>query len=234
MGSADARTIASHDPKTSMCATPTFVTTTTSGRAIAHRSATSPSRRAPSSATTTCTSGGAPRSVIGVPISLLNDHGLACVRNRRAVTAAVMSFVEVLPFAPVMPTTTASIPARSSPASAKQRVAGRAHLDRRPVHPRAATHERRDGATFERRRDERMPVPARAVERDEQRARLDQTGVGRDGPHRHVLRRRGPPRRRRDAGERPRLHARPAPSATSSSRATTRSSNATRRSPISW
>ena len=51
-----------------------------SGCAISQSSATSPLRRAPSSATTTSVAGGAPRSVIGRPISLLNEAGLAWVR----------------------------------------------------------------------------------------------------------------------------------------------------------
>ena len=42
-GSAPAATIASHEPNTPMCATPMFVTTTTSGRATSHSRATSPS-----------------------------------------------------------------------------------------------------------------------------------------------------------------------------------------------
>ncbi len=56
IGSADASTIRSHEPKTSRCATPTFVTIAMSGRAIPHRIATSPTRRAPISATTTSVS----------------------------------------------------------------------------------------------------------------------------------------------------------------------------------
>ena len=116
IGSADASTIDAHDPKTSMWATPTFVTTTMSGRAIPDRSFTSPSRRAPISATRTSESGGAPSKVIGSPISLLNEPGLACTRNRVCATARARSFVDVLPFAPVTPTTVAVIEVRSSAA----------------------------------------------------------------------------------------------------------------------
>ena len=123
-GSAEASTIASHDPKISRCATPTFVTTTMSGRAISHSNVTSPLRRAPISATTTSASAAAPSSVTGRPTSLLNDSGLAWVRNRVAHTAAAMSLVEVLPLAPVMPTTRADIVRRSSAASCRNASPG--------------------------------------------------------------------------------------------------------------
>ena len=62
-------------------------------------------------------SGGAPSSVRGSPISLLNDPGLEWTRKRDRATASVRSLVEVFPFAPVIPTTVASIAARSSAAS---------------------------------------------------------------------------------------------------------------------
>ena len=125
-GSAEAATITSHEPKISICATPTFVTTTTSGRATGIKTATSPARRAPSSATITSASGGAPRSVSGRPISLLNDPGLACTRNRVDTTAAVMSFVDVFPFAPVIATTAPSNRRRSSVARRNSASAGEA------------------------------------------------------------------------------------------------------------
>ena len=83
-----------------MCATPTFVTTTTSGRAIPDRSFTSPRRRAPISATRTCVSGGAPSSVRGSPISLLNDPGLAWTRKRDRATASVEVLGGGLPVRP--------------------------------------------------------------------------------------------------------------------------------------
>ena len=118
-GSAEASTMAGHDPKTSMCATPTFVTTTASGWATRHNSAWSPRRRAPISASTTSTPSGAPSSVMGSPISLLNDPGLAWVRNPVDRMEAARSFVEVFPFAPVIPITVASrMRARSSAANA--------------------------------------------------------------------------------------------------------------------
>ena len=116
-GSADASTIEAHDPKTSMCATPTLVTTTTSGRAIPERSLTSPSRRAPISAMTTSVSAAAPSRVSGSPTSLLNDPGLAWTRKRVLTTASARSFVEVFPFEPVIPTTVAPVVARSSAAN---------------------------------------------------------------------------------------------------------------------
>jgi hypothetical protein len=84
-----------------------LVTTTASGRAMSQSSITSPARRAPISATITSVVGVAPNSVIGNPISLLKDAGLAHVRNRVASTAVARSFVEVLPLAPVMPITNA-------------------------------------------------------------------------------------------------------------------------------
>jgi hypothetical protein len=113
-GSAEASTIEAHDPKTSMWATPTFVTTIVSGRAIPDSSFTSPTRRAPISATSTSVSGDAPSNVSGRPISLLNDPGLAWTRKRVRATACARSFVDVLPFAPVIPTTVAIIDPRSS------------------------------------------------------------------------------------------------------------------------
>ena len=116
-GSADASTMRSHEPNTSRCATPTFVTMAMSGRAIAHRIATSPTCRAPISATTTCVSGGAPSRVIGRPTSLFSDSRLAWVRNLVARTAPAMSFVDVFPLAPVTAITLASIRDRSSRAS---------------------------------------------------------------------------------------------------------------------
>ena len=116
-GSADASTMRSHEPKTSRWATPTFVTMTMSGRAIPQRIATSPTRRAPISATTTWVSAGAPSRVIGRPTSLFNDSRLAWVRNLVARTAPAMSFVDVFPFAPVTAITFASIRDRSSRAS---------------------------------------------------------------------------------------------------------------------
>ena len=47
---------------------------------------------------------------------MLNEPGLACTRKRVCATACARSFVEVLPFAPVMPTTVAVIEVRSSAA----------------------------------------------------------------------------------------------------------------------
>ena len=119
MGSADASTIADHEPNTSICATPTFVTTTIDGAAIGINRATSPRCRAPSSAITISVSGGAPSNVIGTPTSLLNEDGLAWVRYLVAHTAAAMSLVEVLPFAPVIATTVPSKPRRSSAARSR-------------------------------------------------------------------------------------------------------------------
>ena len=68
-------------------------------------------------------SGGAPRRVSGSPISLLNEPGLAWTRNRVFATAFARSLVDVFPFAPVIPMTVASIPARSSAAS-RNRASG--------------------------------------------------------------------------------------------------------------
>jgi hypothetical protein len=59
---------------------------------------------------------GAPRRVSGKPISLLNDPGLAWTRKRVRATASARSFVDVLPFAPVIPTTVAANDPRSSAA----------------------------------------------------------------------------------------------------------------------
>ena len=65
----------------------------------------SPSLRAPISTTTYAAPAGAPSSVSGTPISLLNDRSLACVVPLQDSTAATRSLVEVFPTLPVIPTT---------------------------------------------------------------------------------------------------------------------------------
>ena len=79
--------------------------------------------------------------------------GTAC-----ASTAAVRSFVEVLPFAPVIATTVASdAPRRSSRGELQQRVAGRSHEHGRPATSQPVAHERRRRADRERLRRRTVP-----------------------------------------------------------------------------
>ena len=177
-GSAEASTIASHDPKISRCATPTFVTTTMSGRAISHSNVTSPLRRAPISATTTSASAAAPSSVTGRPTSLLNDSGLAWVRNRLAHTAAAMSLVEVLPLAPVMPTTRADIVRRSSAASCRNASPGERTNTAGPGARETVAEQRSRRPVVERLRHEQTAVGVLAGQRHEQRARPRGARVG--------------------------------------------------------
>ncbi len=139
------------------------------------RSFTSPRRRAPISATRTCVSGGAPRRVSGSPISLLNEPGLAWTRNRVVATASARSLVDVFPFAPVIPTTVAPIPSRSSAASRNSasgveltRTSGKDPISgspRRSVGDHRGHRPRRDRGT-----DESVTVRPFARQRHEQSA----------------------------------------------------------------
>lgn len=105
------------DPNSSKWATPTLVTTPTSGRAIRARAAMCPIPRAPISVTMTSCSAVAPRSVSGRPISSLNDPGAECTFILVASTARTTSFVDVLPVEPVIATTARSDSPRSREAS---------------------------------------------------------------------------------------------------------------------
>ena len=125
------------DPRGARRATsPMFVTTPMSGRAIAHSAAMSPGCRAPSSSDHASVSSGAPKSVIGRPISALKFPGVAWTRNAVRSAAAVRSFVLVLPVEPVMPTTRA----RPRAASRAHRPSARERRERirSPARPRTA------------------------------------------------------------------------------------------------
>ena len=114
-----ADTTAPSDPNSLVCDSPTVVTTPMVGRATRHSSAMWPGPREPISTTSTSASSGADSKVIGTPISLLNDRMLAHTRRSRPSTAAIRSFVVVLPTDPVTPTTgTAPSRPRASRASA--------------------------------------------------------------------------------------------------------------------
>src|SRR6476659_8173019 len=76
-----------------------------SGRAIEQRSAIWPKPRMASSRMQTSVSGSSRQSVSGTPISLLKLASAATVRAADAHNAARMSFVDVLPLEPVLPTT---------------------------------------------------------------------------------------------------------------------------------
>ncbi len=179
-------------------------------------------------------------SVSGTPASLLYDPGLACTANSGASAAAVRSLVPVLPAEPVMPTTMTS-PSAARATRPRSASAANASRPAPPRRARGATCSRDVGdqrdlrAARERVGDEVVAV-ALGDERDEARAGLDDARVDRE-------------RRRAGAG-RPcgqgaardgrqlgggQLH----PSAPSSSRATTRSSNGSVRPsakvwPVSW
>ena len=107
-----ARATSCSEPSRPRWAAPTLVTTPTWGRAISHRKAISPSPRIAISSTQTFSNPLDSSTVSGSPTSVLR---LPAVRNtspepagpvaRTSSAAAVSSFVVVLPFEPVMPTT---------------------------------------------------------------------------------------------------------------------------------
>ena len=158
-----------------------LVTTPIVGRAIAHNAAMSPGSRAPISSTSASVSRGAPRSVIGTPISALKFPGVAWTRNVVRSAAAVRSFVLVLPVEPVMPTTRASgscaraqrpMAASASSASVTWITAPRVA----PAGDDRLRDERDRRAGRERVLDEIVAV-ARGVERDEARSGLERSRV---------------------------------------------------------
>ena len=87
------------------------------GRAMRHSSAIWPGPREPISTTIASVPAGADSSVIGTPISLLNDRVLDHTRRSRPSTAASRSLVVVLPTDPVTPTT-GTVPSRARPVRA--------------------------------------------------------------------------------------------------------------------
>ena len=98
------------------------------GLATSHSRRMCPGPLLPISHTPASVAPSAARIVRGSPTSLLNEASLATTRNRSASTAAVRSFVHVLPVDPVMPTTYAesadrSPRARSSSAAPGSRTA---------------------------------------------------------------------------------------------------------------
>ena len=109
-------------PSSSRCTGPTLVTTPMSGRATAQSAAIWPRPRIPISATTTSVSGSIRASVSGRPISLLWPPSAATVLACGPQSAARMSFVEVLPVEPVMPTTRAVLRARTAAADRRERA----------------------------------------------------------------------------------------------------------------
>ena len=111
-------------PSSSRCTGPMLVTMPTSGRAMAHSSAIWPMPRMPISQTTTSVSGSMRVRVSGRPISLLCPPSAATVRACGRQSAARMSFVEVLPVEPVIPTTRAELWARTALPSAARATKG--------------------------------------------------------------------------------------------------------------
>ena len=101
-------------PRSSRCTGPMLVITPMSGLAIAHSSAIWPIPRMPISQTTTSVSGSIRVSVSGRPISLLCPPSAATVFACGRHIAARMSFVDVLPVEPVMPTTRAELRPRTA------------------------------------------------------------------------------------------------------------------------
>ena len=166
----------------------------------------------------------APRSVTGRPTSLLNDSRLAWVRNLVASTAAVMSFVDVLPLAPVTATTFASMRDRSSRAS----IISASPVDRTDTAGPSTSSPSRTStpaAPFANASGTNRPPSVRSPgSATNNAAGRDVTGVDRDGRHLDVLPEEQPLDRAGHVRHPARLHAR-LPRASSSSRATTRSSN---------
>ena len=100
-----AATTAARDPSSLVWERPTVVTTPMVGRATAQSREICPGPREPISTTSASVPAGAHSSVIGTPISLLNDRALAHTLRSLASTAASRSLVVVLPADPVTPTT---------------------------------------------------------------------------------------------------------------------------------
>ena len=209
------RDLLSTVPSSSRCTGPMLVITPTSGRAIAHSSAIWPRPRMPISQTTTSVSSRSASASAG-------GRSRCCARPSAATVvacgrhiAARMSFVDVLPVEPVMPTTRAELRARTalpSAASAENASSGTS-VAAAPARTRAAGSPR-------------PPRPRR-------RGRPPRCVASRPG-------RRSPPRPRargragRDRGRRPRRaragSLRAAPRLLRASRATSRSSKGTVRS----
>ena len=97
--------MASRLPMNSMCAVPMFVMMATSGFAIAARGWISPGWFMPISSTAISSAALARSSMRGTPMWLLKLPSVFSTRNRRLKTAAVKSFVLVLPLLPVIATT---------------------------------------------------------------------------------------------------------------------------------
>ena len=191
-----------------------------------HRTVTSPARRAPSSATITSASGGAPRSVTGSPISLLNDAGLACARNLVADDGRRHVLRRGLPVRPGDRHDGSVEAPTFVRRESQQRVRGRSHLDLRGRTVGGVPDEDRGGAAGEGLVDEAMPVGPFSLERDEQGSRT-RPPASRSSPRRRRRRPRSAHPRRRPRRERGRGFTAPLRSEPSSSRAIDRSSNGT-------
>ena len=100
-------------PNPPACASPTFSTTPTSGRASATSRAMSPAADAPISATRYSVSCMTRSIVIGPPTALLNEAWDATVGPTRPRISRRRFLVVVLPLEPVMPTTRSRSPART-------------------------------------------------------------------------------------------------------------------------
>ena len=129
--SALASTIASSVPSNSRCTGPTFVIAATSGSAISQSSAIWPIPRIAISMTRISVSGGAASSASGIPISVLKFSGLAWTRPGRI--ARQMSFTEVFPVEPVIPTSGQPIARRQPRASDCNASNGSAAAKTRPA-----------------------------------------------------------------------------------------------------
>ena len=106
MSSPLARATPSSPPTSSVCASPTLVTTPIDGRAMRQRSAICPNPRIPISSTSARVSAGALTMVTGRPCSLLKLRTFAVVVMTLLRATAMRSLVDVLPTEPVTPITT--------------------------------------------------------------------------------------------------------------------------------
>src|SRR5215218_2480636 len=125
---------------------PTFVTTPTSGSQIAVSSAIWPKPRIASSSTSTSVPGGAASSSSGSPISVLKLARLAVTVRWGPISAAIRSFVEVLPTEPVTAMACAPSSRRHARASAPSAAAGSSAASTAPPSAAAAASRAQPGA----------------------------------------------------------------------------------------
>ena len=185
--SAFARATPSSEPSCSRWTGPTFVITPTSGSQIAVSSAIWPKPRIASSSTSTSVPGGAASSSSGSPISVLKFARLAATVRWGAISAAIRSFVDVLPTEPVTAITCAASSRRQARASAPSDATGCSAASTAPASPPPAASRAQTGAAST------PQAPARSAsaanrppstrspgQRDEQVAGLDRARVDHD------------------------------------------------------